>query len=203
MRTANPRSSDRSALGELFFLVAAVLLLAALATAQVTPQPARSFCEPGVDGVQACPCGNPPAGARRGCDNSTASGGAALVASGTASVAEDSLSFSAIGLVPAMTSVLLQGTAVVPSGASFGQGMRCTGGWLKRLCFSRSNGAALVLPGPGEPSISARSAALGDVLLQGVHRYYAVYYRDMQVLGGCPSTSTFNITQQLDVLWRP
>jgi hypothetical protein len=28
-----------------------------------------------------------------------------------------------------------------------------------------------------------------------------VYYRDPVVLGGCPATSTFNITQQLAVLW--
>jgi len=28
-----------------------------------------------------------------------------------------------------------------------------------------------------------------------------VYYRDPGVLGGCPATSTFNVTQQLSVLW--
>jgi hypothetical protein len=49
--------------------------------------------------------------------------------------------------------------------------------------------------------VHARSAALGDTIAPGTHRYYGVYYRDPTVLGGCPAASTFNITQQLDLLW--
>jgi hypothetical protein len=49
--------------------------------------------------------------------------------------------------------------------------------------------------------VHARSAALGDPIAAGTRRAYGVYYRDPLVLGGCPVTSTFNMTQQLDVLW--
>lgn len=38
-------------------------------------------------------------------------------------------------------------------------------------------------------------------LAPGTHRYYGVYYRDPTVLGGCWAASTFNITQQLKVVW--
>jgi hypothetical protein len=57
------------------------------------------------------------------------------------------------------------------------------------------------VPHGAEQHVHARSAALGDTIAPGTHRYYGVYYRDPSVLGGCPSASTFNITQQLDVLW--
>jgi len=48
-----------------------------------------------------------------------------------------------------------------------------------------------------------RSRRWVTTIAPGTHRYYGVYYRDPTVLGGCPATSTFNITQQLDVLWSP
>jgi len=41
-----------------------------------------SVCDPGSGGVIACPCANPPAGPGRGCDNSSATGGAQLTSSG-------------------------------------------------------------------------------------------------------------------------
>ena len=39
---------------------------------------AVSFCDPGVSGVSACPCANPPSGSGRGCDNSSLTGGATV-----------------------------------------------------------------------------------------------------------------------------
>jgi hypothetical protein len=44
----------------------------------------------------------------------------------------------------------------------------------------------------GDPTISARSAALGNPIFAGRSRWYLVYYRDPVELGGCPATSTFN-----------
>jgi hypothetical protein len=35
----------------------------------------------------------------------------------------------------------------------------------------------------------------------GGTRFYAVYYRDPIVPGGCPATSTFNVTQTQLVTW--
>ena len=59
------------------------------------------------------------------------------------------------------------------------------------------------VPGYSDPHISARSAGLDDPDSARSHRYYGVYYRDPIVLGGCTSASTFNITQQFDILWFP
>ena len=54
-----------------------------------------------------------------------------------------------------------------------------------------------------DPSVSTRSATLGDVIGPGTHRYYMVYYRDPVVLGGCPAASTYNATNAFDVTWLP
>jgi trimeric autotransporter adhesin len=162
-----------------------------------------SICEPGNGGVSACPCANPPSGAGRGCDNSSATGGAQLTASGAARIANDTLVLATSAETATATSVVLQGDALNASGVVFGQGVRCVAGSLKRLYVKTAVGGSITAPGAGDASISARSAALGDMLVQGTHRYYGVFYRDPTVLGGCPSTSTFNITQQLDVLWQP
>jgi hypothetical protein len=161
------------------------------------------ICEPGVGGVIACPCSNPPGGLGRGCDNSSATGGAVLAASGQSSLASDTLVLTASGETPSALSLVLQGNALSPSGAGFGQGVRCTTGALRRLYVRNAVAGSITAPGPGDPSVSARSAALGDAIAQGLHRYYGVYYRDPNVLGGCPATSAFNITRQLDVLWQP
>ncbi|MBK7644208.1 MAG: hypothetical protein IPJ19_14380 [Planctomycetes bacterium] len=162
-----------------------------------------SVCEPGVAGVSACPCSNPPSGVGRGCDNSSASGGASLEASGQSSLAHDTLVCTSAGEKPSALSVLLQGDALNASGSTFGQGVRCVAGTRKRLYVKTAVGGSITAPGAGDASISARSAALGDSIAQGTHRYYGVYYRDPLVLGGCAATSTFNLTQQLSVLWQP
>ena len=161
-----------------------------------------AFCEPGASGVLVCPCGNPPTGVGRGCNNSSATGGASLSAAGDASLGADSLVFSTAGEKPTATSVVLQGSAA-NSGAVFGQGVRCVTGTLKRLYVKTAVGGSITAPVVGDPRVSVRSAALGDVIAAGTSRYYGVYYRDPVVLGGCPAASTFNITNQLAVYWVP
>src|SRR5258705_450215 len=56
-----------------------------------------SLCDPGVAGVIACPCSNPPSGPERGCDNSSATGGASLAASGAEYLSSDSAVFPTSG----------------------------------------------------------------------------------------------------------
>ncbi len=150
----------------------------------------------------ACPCGNPPAGPAHGCDNSSLTGGAQLGANGLASLSADTLHFSTSGEKPSATSILLQGTTT-SSGAVFGQGVRCAAGTLKRLYQTTAVAGAISVPAPGDASVSARSAALGDTLVSGAPRSYAVYYRDPLVLGGCPAASSFNVTQTGQVTWLP
>jgi hypothetical protein len=96
---------------------------------------------------------------------------------------------------------VLQGTLSSSSGLVFGQGVRCVVGTLKRLYVKTASGGSITAPLGSDPSVSARSAALGNPISAGQHRYYMVYYRDPIVLGGCPATSTFNATDALDLQW--
>ena len=164
-----------------------------------------SLCDPGVGGVITCPCANPPGGPGAGCNNAAATGGASLTASGIAYLASDTLVFQTSGEKPTALSVLLQGTSLNASGAVYGQGVRCVGGILKRLFAKSAVFGGVTMPdfGAGDPSVSARSAAKGNIISAGQSRWYLVFYRDPIVLGGCPSTSTFNATQSGRVDWNP
>ena len=76
------------------------------------------------------------------------------------------------------------------------------GGTLKRLYVHPAVGGAVSAPQAGDPSISARSAALGDVIASGATRYYQVYYRD-PVQGFCaaPQGNNWNVSSGVSVLW--
>jgi hypothetical protein len=126
-----------------------------------------------------------------------------MTSSGAASLSADTLVFATTGEKPTATSILLQGNAVISAGITFGQGVRCTGGTLKRLYVKTAAGGSITAPGVGDLSVSARSAALSDPISAGTQRWYSVYYRDPIVLGGCPAASTFNITQTQEVTWAP
>jgi hypothetical protein len=167
--------------------------------------PFTSLCDPGVGGVIACPCSNPPGALGRGCDNSSGTGGAILSATGIAYISQDTLVFTTAGEKPTATSIVLQGTTQLSSGVPYGQGVRCVGGTLKRLFVKAASGGSITAPdfGAGDPSVSARSAARGDVIGAGQSRFYLVFYRDPIVLGGCPVTRTFNATQSGRVDWLP
>ena len=160
-------------------------------------------CVPGQAGTIACPCSNPPTSAGAGCDNSAATGGASLSASGAARLSSDTLVLATSGETPTATSIVLQGSASLASGVVFGQGVRCAGGTLLRLYVEAATAGGISEPDAGDPSVSARSAALGDAIQAGERRWYLVYYRDPAVLGGCPPTSTFNATQTGRVTWSP
>ena len=168
-------------------------------------QAMTSLCDPGIGGVIACPCSNPPGGPDSGCDNSAATGGAVLAASGDTHLSSDDLVFTTSGEKATATSVLLQGSALVPGGVVYGQGVRCVAGTLHRLFTKHATAGSVMAPdfGAGDLSVSAQSAALGEVILPGQSRWYLVFYRDPVVLGGCPSGSTFNATQTGQVTWQP
>jgi hypothetical protein len=164
-----------------------------------------SLCEPGQDTVIACPCGNPPSGSGRGCDNSSSTGGAQLSAGGIAYLSMDSLTFTTSDERSSATSVLLQGDSRLPSGAVFGQGVRCVGGSLTRMYTKTAVNGSITVPAlsAGDPTVSARSASLGLPIQPGQPYYYLVYYRDPIVLGGCLPSSTFNATQSASSTWWP
>jgi hypothetical protein len=175
--------------------------LAKWANASGCGAPGVSICEPSVGGVIACPCGNAPAGSGLGCDNSSHTGGAQLSATGIARLSYDTVVLTTNGEKPTATSIVLQGDNASSSGIVFGQGVRCVAGTLKRLYVKHAVGGSITAPQGTDLHVHARSAALGDTIAPGTHRFYGVYYRDATVLGACPAASTFNITQQLDVIW--
>jgi hypothetical protein len=164
---------------------------------------ATSTCDPRAAGVISCPCGNPASGSGRGCDNSFATGGASLAASGYAYLSFDSVVFATSGETPTATSIVLQGDATNASGAVFGQGVLCVAGTLERLYTKTASAGSMTAPnfGAGDPTVSARSSALGDVIQAGQSRWYAVYYRDPIVLGACSPDATFNVTQTIAIAW--
>ncbi len=167
--------------------------------------PAANLCDPGVSGVSACPCANPPAGAARGCNNASNTGGASISAVGVSSLFGPTLYFTTAGENPSAGSVLIQGTAL-NTGISFGHGVRCAGGLIKRLYVKLAAGGSIAAPQlPGDATIPARSAALGDAIQAGQKRWYQVYYRDSTLLlPGCPlPANRFNVTDAAEITWQP
>ena len=165
-----------------------------------------SLCDPGTGGVIDCPCGNPPSGPGRGCDNSAATGGAVLSATGAASLSSDSLVFHTSGERPSALSVVMQGNGSVAGGVVLGQGVRCVGGTIiRRLFYTVASGGSVHVPdfAAGDPTVSTRSTEKGDEIQAGESRWYLVYYRDPIVLGLCPNLHTFTATQTGRVTWSP
>jgi hypothetical protein len=156
-----------------------------------------AFCF-GDAGAAVCPCANN-GNVGHGCDNSAATGGAALSASGT--IVPDTLKLTQTGELASSLSIFLQGdTSIAPT--FFGDGLRCAGGTLKRLFVKNAASGVAIAPGPGDPSVSAQSAALGDPIAPGTTRYYQVYYRDPD-LTFCPppAGNSFNVGNGMQVKW--
>jgi hypothetical protein len=159
--------------------------------------PGVLYC--GGDGEAApCPCINSGA-SEHGCDNSAATGGALLSSSGTTN--PDTLVLHTSGELPNALSIFLQGSQSIAA-TPFGDGLRCAGGQLLRLYVVHVTAGACSAPGPGDPSVSAQSANLGDPIGPGSQRYYQVYYRDPSTtFCAVPAGDTWNVTNGLAVHW--
>jgi hypothetical protein len=157
------------------------------------------FCS-GDGTAGACPCGN--SGAEgHGCQNSASTGGAILGASGAPSLAHDSLSLASTGGLPSSTCIFLQGSLSIAP-VSYGDGLRCIGGSIKRLYLRGASGGAVTAPIGGELAVSARSAALADTIPTGASRYYQVFYRDPNPsFCPAPAGNTWNVSSGVAVAW--
>jgi hypothetical protein len=146
-----------------------------------------------------CPCGNTGM-ANHGCDNSAATGGALLTANGNTS--PDSVVLTSSSELPHVLSIFLQGHSNIFPGVLFGDGVRCVNGTLKRLYTHNASGGIVSAPVGTDPSITARSAALGDTIHPGDMRYYQVYYRDPS-LTFCPSPmgDGWNVSSGISIAW--
>jgi len=167
--------------------------------------PMVSYCSPGEGPTIPCPCGNPPSISGRGCNNFTAqTGGTVLSAVGAASLAADTLVLTANGENTSAFTVFVQGTTSNPTGNIFAAGVRCVGGSLKRLYTGSASSGTITRPGTGDPTVSARSAALGNTILAGQSRFYMTYYRDPQAAAPCGNPlSTYNSSQSGSIVWGP
>jgi hypothetical protein len=167
----------------------------------IAGEPGTGFCPGDGSGPTPCPCGNSGASGH-GCDNSIATGGAVLHASGTTT--PDTVVLTSSGELPSSLSIFLQGTVSLAPPVSFGDGVRCVGGVLKRLYVKNASGGTAFAPNfaGGDLSITAQSAALGDPIPSGGTRFYQVYYRDPS-LTFCPAPTgnTFNVSNGRTIVW--
>ncbi len=163
-----------------------------------TVPPADTFCYGDATSATACPCGNTGL-PFRGCDNSSATGGAVAYSTGTLN--PDTLVITSAGERSTALSVFFQGTAT-QAPALYGDGLRCIGGTLTRIAAKNAVNGQVGSPGIGEQAIRDRSAALGDVILPGETRFYQVAYRDPEpTFCATPTGSTFNASSGLIVVW--
>lgn len=123
-----------------------------------------------------------------------------MLASGTTQ--PDTVVLHVSGELPSALSIFLQGSALVSGSVGFGDGLRCVGGSLKRLYVKNASAGSVDAPGAGDPSITSRSAALGDPIAPGTSRYYQTYYRDPN-LAFCPAPqgNSWNVTNGVIVAW--
>lgn len=113
----------------------------------------------------------------------------------------DALTLNVLYELPTALSIFLQGNVEIAP-VPFGDGLRCTGGSLKRLYVMAVAGGGGAVPPPGGPSVSVRSAQLGDPIAPGSVRFYQTYYRDSSpVFCPSPAGSTFNASNALRIQW--
>ncbi len=153
-----------------------------------------TFCA-GDGSATACPCGNSGA-VGHGCANSVDPGGARLSATGTASLAADTLDLVGTQM-PNAAVLYFQGTTQQNGGMGtrFGDGLRCAGGVIVRLGAHVNAGGSSHHPSAGHASISQA----GQVTSPGV-RTYQCWYRNASPF--C-QPSTFNLTNGTSVVWSP
>jgi hypothetical protein len=146
-----------------------------------------------------CPCGNLGA-VGRGCENSVGTSGAILTVAGTTN--PDTMVMTSSGELPSALSIFLQGNTESTAGLTFGDGVRCVNGALKRLYVKSASGGVTVAPVGGDLSITARSAAAGEPIPPGGQRFYQVYYRDPNATF-CPNPpgNTWNVSSGMKITW--
>jgi hypothetical protein len=105
-------------------------------------------------------------------------------------------------MTPRTSALIQQSSSHLANDTTYGDGIRCTAGARLKLALRRTASGSARYPDVNDPSISARSAQLGDPLAPGMVRYYSVLYRDPN-LAFCPTPpgGTFNLTNVIRVAW--
>jgi hypothetical protein len=159
----------------------------------IIAEPGERVCPPaGLN--SGCPCMSAFVPVAGGCRNSTEQS-ATLLSGGTASVAADTLVFTAAHMPLTTLPTLFQGTTSVTA-ATFGDGLRCIGGTQLRMGTLVASNGTVSWPPPGGQPLSVK----GQVPPAGGARYYQVIYRN--AASYCTS-ATFNLTDAQRVVWLP
>jgi hypothetical protein len=173
-------------------------------------------CRPGIDFIAPCPCNaNQPTNAGAGCNalgpGNVLTGGATIVSNGTSSLSGTQpgvntlqLMVSSLPTSASESAYLLQGPTLIAP-VTFGQGLRCVAGQIRRLQIHSPAPGNSTWPAPGDfaPTIQARSAQLGDPLSPGSVRHYFVQYRQSLFIPPCTFPSNFNASNATFVTWAP
>jgi len=181
--------------------------IAGLAAGTLTPPqigntgPGVGYCFGDGSGTQ-CPCGNNNDGSvpGAGCANGVFASGAKLMASGDASLGNDTLVFFATGLDPNNSGLYFQANNDLSPGNLWGDGLQCAGGTLKRLGvrFADATGASDTSGWTTPISVKAGNILAGDT------KRYQLWYRDTS--GGQPcgaGVNDFNATNGYAITWAP
>jgi hypothetical protein len=143
-----------------------------------------------------CPCGNDNDGSSgsAGCANGTSTGGAALSATGSTSIAASDLNLSVQGATPSQPCLFFQGNNAISggSGVQFGDGLRCAGGGVIRLQVRFADVA-----GVAQTSIGV--ASVGGCVVGDLKRYQG-WYRDPNL---SPCGAAFNLSNGVELVWNP
>jgi hypothetical protein len=156
---------------------------------------AQAYCF-GDGSDTACPCGNASAvDEREGCLNSLAVGGK-LEDGGNPSLSNDTFRLHGSHM-PDSSALYFQGTLAANGGAGvvFGDGLRCVAGSIRRLGIKTNVAGGSRYPEAGDPPISV----VGSITTPGT-RMYQCWYRNAAAF--C-TTSAFNLTNGLRVIWEP
>jgi len=162
----------------------------------VEPPLSATFCYGDGTGTP-CPCNNNGA-VGHGCANLIVPSGGLLLATGSASLSNDTLVLTGSSM-PNTTSVYVQGTQKDTGGlgTQLGDGLRCITGGMIRLGAVRNAAGGSQYPSAGFPPISLR----GQIPVAGGTRYYQVWYRTPN-----PAFCTgarYNLTNGYAQTWTP
>ena len=140
-----------------------------------------------------CPCGNVGA-TLHGCANGSSASGAALVGTGSPSIAANDCVLEVVASVPNQPGLFFQGLNAVAGGFGvvFGDGLRCAGGGVARLQVRLASGA-------GSAVTTVDLVAAGQAQAGETFRYQW-WYRDP---AGSPCGTNFNLSNGLQLTWLP
>ncbi len=159
--------------------------------------PGLGYCFGDPGSGTPCPCSNDNDGSLpgAGCANGVFPSGAKLVGDGVASVTSDTLVLRTAYQEPNNSGLYFQGTTDLSPGMVWGDGLRCTGGAIKRLQvrFADTTGSSNTTI----PISVAGAVSAGDT------RHYQLWYRTTANPPCGSGVNDFNSSNGYTITWAP